>query len=73
MGRTALRAGSGAEPVTHSAAAAGRVIAILLLPLAAPRIGVAAVVAASTAFCALLVAVTIATAAVTARAAGTPR
>ncbi|MBT2233571.1 low temperature requirement protein A [Nonomuraea sp. NEAU-A123] len=51
------------EPVIHSAAVLGCVTVILLLPLAAPRIGVAAVVAAITAGCVLLVAVTITSAA----------
>lgn len=49
-----------AERVIHPAAVLGSVTVILLLPLAAPRIGVAAVVAAIAAISVLLVAVTIA-------------
>ncbi|MGN9788872.1 low temperature requirement protein A [Nonomuraea sp. ZG12] len=49
--------------VIHPAALAGSVAVILALPLATPQIGVAAVVAAVTAVCVLLVAVTITTAA----------
>ncbi|MFG1708882.1 low temperature requirement protein A [Nonomuraea sp. M3C6] len=49
------------EPVIHPAAVLGCVTAILLLPLASPRIGVAATVAAIAAICVLLVAVTITT------------
>ncbi|MCA2219709.1 low temperature requirement protein A [Nonomuraea aurantiaca] len=56
------------EPVIHPAAVLGCVTLILSLPLATPRIGVAAVVAAIAAGCVLLVAVTIMTAAVGARA-----
>ncbi|MCG5215616.1 low temperature requirement protein A [Streptosporangium sp. KLBMP 9127] len=47
------------EPVIHPAAVLGGVTAILLLPLMASQIGVAAVVAAIAGICALLVAVTI--------------
>ncbi|MET9246749.1 low temperature requirement protein A [Nonomuraea sp. NPDC003709] len=53
-----------AEPVIYPAAVLGCVAAVLLLPLAAPWIGVAAVVAAITTLCVLLVAVSITTAAV---------
>ena len=49
-----------AEPVTRPAAVLGCVTVILLLPLAAPRIGVAAVVAAIAAVCVLLIALTVA-------------
>ncbi|MER6006159.1 low temperature requirement protein A [Nonomuraea angiospora] len=52
-----------AEPVIYPAAVLSCVAAVLLLPLAAPWIGVAAVVAAITALCVLLVAVSITTAA----------
>ncbi|MEU4231660.1 low temperature requirement protein A [Nonomuraea sp. NPDC026600] len=55
------------EPVIHPAAVLGCVSVILLLPLATPRIGLAAVVAAITAGCVLLVAVTITSAAAGAR------
>jgi low temperature requirement protein LtrA len=54
-------------PVIYPAAVPA-CVAVILLPLATPRIGVAAVVAAITAICVLLVAVTITTAAVRARA-----
>ncbi|WP_248964836.1 hypothetical protein [Sphaerisporangium perillae] len=46
--------------VIHPALVLGRVTVILLPPLAAPRIGVAAVVAAIAAVCVLLIAVTMA-------------
>lgn len=49
------------EPVIHPAVVLGCVTVISLLPLATPRLGVAAVVAAITAICVLLVAVAIAT------------
>jgi low temperature requirement protein LtrA len=48
------------EPVIRPAVVLGCVTALLLLPLAAPRIGVTAVVATIAAACVLLVAVTIA-------------
>ncbi|MFC4116592.1 low temperature requirement protein A [Nonomuraea zeae] len=48
-----------AEPVIHPAAVVGCLAVLLSLPLAAPGIGVAGVVAAITAACVLLVAVTI--------------
>ncbi|MER7210032.1 low temperature requirement protein A [Streptosporangium sp. NPDC000239] len=51
-----------AEPVIRPVPALGGVVAVLALPLAAPAIGVAAVVGAITAVCVLLVAVTIITA-----------
>lgn len=54
-------------PVIYPAAVPA-CVAVILLPLATPRIGMAAVVAAITAICVLLVAVTITTAAVRARA-----
>ncbi|MGW2192977.1 low temperature requirement protein A [Streptosporangium sp. NPDC001682] len=57
-----------AEPVIFPAAALGCATVILLLPLATPWIGVAAVVAMIAAICVVLVAVTIWTAAVGARA-----
>ncbi|MEV2272262.1 low temperature requirement protein A [Nonomuraea africana] len=57
-----------AEPVIFPAAVLGCVTVILLLPLASPWIGVAAVVAAIAAVCVLLVAFTIWTAAVKNRA-----
>ncbi|MGP3920764.1 low temperature requirement protein A [Nonomuraea sp. 10N515B] len=57
-----------AEPVIRPAAVVVCVTGILLLPLASRPIGVAGVVAAITAGCVLLVAVTIATTAVRARA-----
>ncbi|GAA4586109.1 low temperature requirement protein A [Planotetraspora phitsanulokensis] len=49
-----------AEPAMRPSAVLGSSILILLLPLAAPRVGVAAVVAAVTAICVLLLAATIA-------------
>ncbi|MEV7012563.1 low temperature requirement protein A [Streptosporangium sp. NPDC051022] len=64
----ALHALVATEPVVHPAAVLGCVTVILSLPLAASRIGVAAVVAAITATCVLLVAVTITTAAIGSRA-----
>ncbi len=49
-----------AEPLAHPAAVAGCVTAILLLPLGASRLGVAAVIAAFAAICVLLTGITIA-------------
>ncbi|MEU9830985.1 low temperature requirement protein A [Streptosporangium sp. NPDC048047] len=57
-----------AEPLLLTGATAGCVVAVLALPLAAPWIGVAAVVGAIAAVCVLLVAVTMWTAAAGARA-----
>ncbi|MEV1173644.1 low temperature requirement protein A [Nonomuraea sp. NPDC049784] len=59
-----------AEAVTYPAAVLGCVTLILLLPLATPWTGMAAVVAAITAICVLLLAVTIMTAAAGARRQG---
>ncbi|WP_433427820.1 low temperature requirement protein A [Nonomuraea sp. CA-141351] len=59
-----------AEAVIYPAAVLGCVTLILLLPLATPWIGMAAVVAAITAICVLLLAVTITTAAARARRQG---
>ncbi|MEU6998716.1 low temperature requirement protein A [Nonomuraea sp. NPDC046570] len=59
------------EPVISPAAVVGCVTAIVLLPLAAPWIGVAAAVAMIAAICVALIAVTIWTAAVATRA-GSP-
>ncbi|MDF5758662.1 low temperature requirement protein A [Spongiactinospora sp. TRM90649] len=50
------------EPVLHFASVLGGAVVVLLLPLAAPWIGVTGVVAAIAALCVLLVAVTITTA-----------
>ncbi|MGW4474341.1 low temperature requirement protein A [Nonomuraea sp. NPDC004354] len=57
-----------AEPVISVAAVVGCVAAVLLLPLGTPWIGVAAVVALVAAICVVLVAVTLWSAAVAARA-----
>jgi low temperature requirement protein LtrA len=48
------------EPVTRPATVLSCVTVILLLPLAAPRVGVAAIVAAMAAACVLLIALTVA-------------
>ena len=50
-----------AKPVIHPTAVLGCAAAILLLPLAAPRLGVAVVVAGIALVCALLIAFTVAT------------
>ncbi|GIH64308.1 low temperature requirement protein A [Microbispora siamensis] len=57
-----------AQPVMFPAAVLGSVVVVLSLPLVTPSVGVAAVVAATAAVCVLLVAVTIWTTAVAARA-----